>query len=321
MTFTDETRIEKLEEFPSRTDFDASFAPVQPTTRLHAEAAEVLNGTVVERTRVVLKDRLIRYPAMIAIQQEAEWLFHEPRRVRARGLVVSSKAGNGKSSLAQAIHRRLSGLRGESLSGVLTISIAGVRDARAVYGRIMEELGSPARVSHRMSDREMVVTRLLRAVDCRLMILDEVQDVLLGTEREQRRALEAIKFLMNELSLPILAFGTERAADGFSSDAHLAARFAERSLPRWKPDDTLANFLGTYERFLPLPEPSELGSAEKVEFLSKIGNGVLDAIVQRVQNAALHAIASGAPRVTLALLEQATSRPGPCPIGQSERSR
>jgi len=63
--------------------------------------------------------------------------------------------------------------------------MSGVRDARSVYGRIMEALGSPARISHRLSDRELLVQRLLRDADCRLLILDEVQDIVLGSEREQ----------------------------------------------------------------------------------------------------------------------------------------
>ena len=176
---------------------------------------------------------------------------------------------------------------------------------------------SPARISHRLSDREMLVTRLLALVHCRLLILDETQDLLHGGENEQRRTLQAIKFLMNELRLPVLAFGTEQAAQGFSSDPHLAARFTEIPLPLWRPDKTLANFLATYERFLPLRKPSNLAASDKVALLAKVGGGVLDSIVQRVQNAALMAIASGSEQITLELLKSAAARPEACPLSRT----
>jgi len=189
--------------------------------------------------------------------------------------------------------------------------MSGVRDARSVYGRIMEALGSPARISHRLSDRELLVQRLLRDADCRLLILDEVQDIVLGSEREQLRALEGIKLLMNELRMPILALGTDQADKGFRSDGHLAARFTAYHLPGWSADTTLADFLVTYERFLPLKKPSNLGSPDKVKALAKIG-GVIGRIVARVQNAAMAAIVDGTECITKDLLLKAVSRPGTC---------
>lgn len=278
----------------------------------------VLTSSLDARARVIIKDRLIRYPAMVSVMAQADWLFSETRRMRARGLVVCANAGNGKSSLAQAISRRFKSEGDTDSPCALMISMSGVRDARTVYGRLLEALGSPARISHRLSDREMLVTRLLKAVNCRLLILDEVQDLLLGSERDQRRALEAIKFLMNELRLPILAFGTDTAAKGFNSDPHLAARFTDVALPLWKPDNTLANFLATYERFLPLMKASNLAAPDKVALLAKIGRGVLDTIVQRVQNAALMAIIDGSEQITRSLLEKATTRPESCLLDKTK---
>src|SRR3546814_434691 len=160
----------------------------------------------------------------------------------------SSDVCSSDLSLANLIHRQFQGYDDPDLPCVVQISISGIRDARSLYGRILEELGSPARISHRLSDRELLVQRLLRDVDCRLLILDEVQDVLLGSEREQQRALEGIKLLMNELRLPVIAFGTGKAGQGFNADPHLQARFSQLTLPLWKADNTLANFLAAYER-------------------------------------------------------------------------
>lgn len=321
MSNNDDTNVGRADFAPDLgvPQFPTSASPA-PMGRLHPEAEAVLQATPAVRAQVIIKDRMIRYPALAAVEAQADWLFKEVRRKRARGLVVSARAGNGKSSLAEAISRRFKPTEDHGNPCALMISMSGARDARTVYGRIMEELGSPARISHRLSDREMLVTRLLKIVKCRLLILDEVQDLLLGSERDQQRALEAIKFLMNELRLPVLAFGTEKAVQGFSSDAHLKARFAEVDLPLWKADDTLANFLATYERFLPLKKFSNLASPDKVAVLAKVGGGVLDTIIQRIQNAALMAIADGSEQITKSLLERAATRPAICLLGKPHGS-
>lgn len=284
-----------------------------PLGRLLPGVQALLDAPVAERARIILRDHVISYPALATVREQARWMFSQDPSVRASGLVVSASPGNGKTSLALSIQRSLRGVDGCGPTTIL-ISMAGVRDARTVYGRILERLGSPARVSHRLSDREVLVTRLLRATRCRLLILDEVQDLLLGSEREQRRALEAVKLLMNELRLPVLAFGTQEAAQGFSSDAHLAARFTSYVLPAWQANDVLANFLVTWERMLPLRNPSGLGDAEVVGYLAKVSNGVLDVILKRVQNAALLALADGSERITLALLKKAEMRPALCSL-------
>lgn len=292
--------------------FSAEAEPDEVISRLHPAAERMLDAPMHDRTAMIIEDKTVFYPALQYIINEAEWMIHEPRQTRARGLVVCASRGNGKTSLAKLIHERYQGYDSPDLPCALRISMSGVRDARSVYGRIMEGLGSPARISHRLSDRELLVQRLLRDVDCRLLILDEVQDILLGSEREQQRALEGIKFLMNELSLPILAFGTEKAGHGFSSDPHLHARFSQYTMPTWQADNTLANFLATYERVLPLRKPSNLASKDKLALLAKIGDGVLGKIVTRIQNAALAAIADGSESITLDLLKKSVSRPACC---------
>lgn len=294
----------------SSTEVAIDMPDPSPTgSHVHPSIAELLAAPDHIRVKAIIEDRRVLYPALKQVVNEAEWMIFEPRQTRARGLVVCADRGNGKTSLAHLIHQRYCDYDRSDTPCVLKISMSGTRDARSVYGRIMEALGSPARISHRLSDRELLVQRLLRDANCKMVILDEVQDILQGSEREQLRALEGIKLLMNELMVNILAFGTDRAAHGFRSDPHLAARFVEFTMPSWKADAVLANFLATYERLLPLRKPSNLCAQDKVVALAKFGNGVLGTIVERVKNAALAAIANGSECISRELIVSAVGRP------------
>lgn len=244
----------------------------------------------------------------------------EPSHTRAYGLIVCTQAGNGKTTIAELLHRRHGDYDRQDQPCAVRASMAGVRDARSLYGRIMEELGSPARITHRVSDRELLVQRLLRDIGCRLLVLDEVQDILLGNAREQARALEGIKLLMNELKLPVLALGTRQAEQGFQADQHLAARFKTLHIPLWKVDQTLSNFLATYERALPLRERSDLPSKDAMSLLIELSHGVLDVIMSRIKNAALAAIVDGSEKITLDHLRNAEFRPSVCTLRPTQKA-
>lgn len=292
--------------------------PAPAHGRLHATIAAILDAPLRQRALAILQDRVIQYPKFKEILQQAHWMFLEPPTIRARGLIVQADCNNGKTALAYLMDRRFQPQDGGAGPCAISISMSGVRDARTVYGRILEKLGGPVLVSHRLSDREPVVLSLLEKTNCRLLILDEVQDLTFGSEKDQQRVLQSIKTIMNALRLPVLALGTSKAGHWFRSDPHLAARFGETHLPVWKADRSLAAFLATYERYLPLKEASNLHEREKVAFLAKTGEGKLGAIVARVQNAALMALEQGEESITLAHLQAAEFRPGKLLIESKE---
>ena len=58
------------------------------------------------------------------------------------------------------------------------------------------------------------------------MIVDEVHHLLAGSVREQRQSLNQLKFLSNELRMPVVALGTSEALYAMQADpqiAHLAS--------------------------------------------------------------------------------------------------
>lgn len=257
------------------------------------------------RIRFILRDRVVMHRQFTRLANYIAWTVREPVRTRARGLVVRGSTGSGKTTLSAYIAQRYprpTELLPTATPFAIMISITGARNARTVYGRILEALGGPVAVHHRLPDREQIVTRLLTKTHCRLMVLDEMQDILAGTDREQRRVLDGVKYLMNELKLPIVATGTKELAEVFAADKHLAARFTTLELTNWKDNDELLDLLGAFERILPLRRPSRLTSPNAVKAILEASDGILDHIVRCVKLAAVRGIASGDERVTVEAL-------------------
>lgn len=285
------------------------------TTMTHLAPSVVpqLDLPKAERARRMLLERFIGHERLIPIIDHIAFLCLQPPQTRASGLVVSGRPGSGKTMLATAIHRRFPPQPATevkpSTMPVLTISMTGAREAKTLYNRMLTALEVPDALSYAGSDRERMALKTCAAAGVRLLLVDEIQDILTSTARQQRIALDTIKFLMNELHLPIVALGTAEAPKAMQLDEHLNARFRYRELPVWKQDGYLVNFLDALEASLPLAKPSLLSSMPMMAAILRLSGGVLDRIVKTICYAAAHAVETGDECITVTLLERADVEP------------
>lgn len=265
-----------------------------------------------QRVAALRHERYIEHRRLHLVLDEVEFLLASPRRTRAAGLVVSAPQGSGKTMLAQVVERRhgikaAPGPDGRQTYRAVGISMTNARDARTLFNRILDRLGAPASASVRYSDRESQVVRLLGEFGTRLLVVDELQDILTSTARQQRLALDAIKFLMNEAALPVLALGTDKAKEALLVDRHLAARFRPLTLPVWTFDNDLRDFLSALEPLLPLRLPSNLSSPTTMKVLAEASHGVLLTMCQIIENAAIYAVIEQTECIDAALIKRAAS--------------
>jgi hypothetical protein len=266
-----------------------------------------------ERAQLMLADRFIVHDRLKPIMEHIEFLRFASVASRASGLVVYGSPGSGKTMLSRAIARRFPPESATATSAatrpVLAISMTGAREAKTLYNRILAALDCPLCANSTGADRERLVLRLCRAASVKLLVVDEIQDVLTSTPRQQRIALDTIKFLMNELAVPILALGTLEAKAAMEVDEHLNARFQYRELPRWKADGLLANFLNALEPRLPLKRRSCLSAPTLMKALIEVSSGMLDMIVKTTSYAAAHAVEQSIEQITPDLILHAATTP------------
>ena len=138
---------------------------------------------------------------------------------------------------------------------------------------------------------------LLRTVGAKMIILDEVNGMLAGTYRQQRIFLNAIRFLANDLRVPLVCAGTDLARQALLTDAQLAERFEAFHLKPWKNDAAFAGLLKSLGHILPLREPSDLtGPATKAR-VHALTSGVTARIFRLIETAAEAAVHSGRERL------------------------
>jgi len=89
-----------------------------------------------------------------------------------------------------------------------------------------------------------------------MLIMTRFTHVLAGPTLRQRSFLNVIKFLGNELQIPIVVAGTHDAFNAIQTDPQLANRFEPAPLPRWTMNEGYLRLFASFEVGLELEQAS-----------------------------------------------------------------
>ena len=131
-----------------------------------------------------------------------------------------------------------------------------------------------------------------------MLIIDEIHHILAGVMTKQRAFLNVIKYLGNELQIPIVGVGTQDAFRAIQTDLQLSNRFDRVILPRWSNDDEFLNLLCTFEMAIPLKNPSNFADEPAVvDLIYSMSEGYLGEVSRIMVAASIYAIDSSAEKI------------------------
>ena len=228
-------------------------------------------------------------------------------------LLIYGATGMGKTKILRKFERRhpakLCQTSGVTLRPVVVAQIPPEPVERDLYREMLASLQAPALAGGSLAREKDVCRALLRSAGVRMIVLDEVNGMLVGTHRQQRIFLNALRFLANDLKVPLVCAGTDLARQALLTDAQLAERFEAFPLKPWSDGPTFARLLKSLASILPLRGPSDLESAAVRERILALTDGVTARIFRLIETAAVTAIRSG--KGTLDLREFRWRRPHP----------
>jgi DNA polymerase III delta prime subunit len=262
------------------------------------------------RIRRIQSDMWISYSRAEAALAAMEDLLTYPKRTRMPNLLIVGPTNNGKTMIVEKFRRdhpsvsASATLNGFASVPVLKVQMPAGPDEAKFFGAVLEELGFPHMLSDRGSKRQDAAMRLLRNTQVSILIIDEVHNLLSGTRLQQRRLLNLLRWLGNELQIPLVAVGTAEALHAIHSDDQLANRFEPLGLPAWRTGREIQQLLKTLEAVLPLRLPSQLSRSSLASKIVSAAEGILGEILSVVRRAAIAAVKSGEEAISDRLIDE-----------------
>jgi type II secretory pathway predicted ATPase ExeA len=276
---------------------------------LHASTRRYLEDSDDARIRRIRTDRWITYERAETALGALHDVLQFPKRTRMPNLLLVGPTNNGKTMIIDKFRRAYPVVEanrtaeGSAIVPVIKIQMAPGPDERRFFGAILDAVNLPYLPTESIAKRQDSAMRLLRSSRVDLLIIDEIHNLLSGTRPQQRRLLNLLRWLGNELQIPLVGVGTNDALHAIQSDDQLANRFTPIGLPPWREEDTYRKLLATLEAVLPLKRPSDLARGEISGRILTASEGILGEIIALVTAAAVAAIRSGEERITPKLLD------------------
>ncbi|MEO8713650.1 MAG: TniB family NTP-binding protein [Acetobacteraceae bacterium] len=276
-----------------------------PAARLQAE--EPAEARVLR----IRTDRWIAYARADAALAAMEDLLAFPKRMRMPNLLLVGPTNNGKTMIVEKFRRAHPTIAAsETAAGVAAVPVLRLQmpagpDEGRFFGAILDAAGLPFGARDRIAAKQDAAVRVMRTTGTRLLVIDELHNLLSGSAMQQRRLLNLLRWLGNELQIPLVGVGTAEALRAIRSDDQLVNRFQPFALPVWTDDDEYRRLLTTLEAVLPLRKPSRLAEPVMAGRILSAAEGVLGEIIAIVVGAAVLAVDTGAEAICARMIEDA----------------
>jgi len=268
---------------------------------LDQRTQDIIEGSEEERIVWVLQPRWIGYTKAHDALNRLEWLMRYPPTHRMPNLLLVGHTNNGKTCIVHHFAERYPPtppLDGEVRQmPVIVMQMPPVPDENRLYEEVLDQLKAPYRSRLPTGQKLFQVRTLLQDSKVRMLIIDEVHHLLAGRLEQQRILLNTLKFLGNDLQIPLVGVGTVDALRAIQTDPQLANRFRPLALPKWTLDDDYRRLLASFERLLPLRRPSQLHHRDLATELLALSEGTIGDLATVLNLATEAAIRSGQERI------------------------
>lgn len=221
-------------------------------------ACKALALSVEERENFMNRDHWVKYACADNILNDLKKLLQGDRVERMPCRMIYGETNNGKSRIVKRFKKLNPPV--ETAEGlvvhVLLPQDIGEASVRGLYNRIIDAFGFPNNPADSPEKLEFRAYKLLVRYKVRVLLLDEFNAVAQDTPVKQRKFMEKLKALSNNLQISIVGAGTREAFNATRLDKQFSNRFEPVPVDIWSEGDEWTRLLMSFEKLLPLPEQS-----------------------------------------------------------------
>ncbi|ACO03729.1 MAG TPA: AAA family ATPase [Persephonella sp.] len=277
-------------------DFDKEYLKF-----LEKKTKEKLYASDKIRINYIKSEKFVYYPKAKRIIEKLNNLMNEPPRSRMPNLLLVGESNNGKTSIIKKFHDLNPPIEEIEAAQIPVVMVQAPPrpDIKALYNYIFMSLNIEVRKSETLSLQEEKIVYFFKVFKVRMLIIDEIHNILSGNFSKQREFMNAIKNLSNILKIPIVLAGIIEAVNAVSTDKQISSRFRPVYLERWSFNKNYIGLLLSLEKTLPLRKPSYIH--KNMQLANKIltySEGLIGEIVEIVNLMAINAIKTGKEKIS-----------------------
>jgi hypothetical protein len=254
-----------------------------------------------ERIAWIRMDRWLGFPKAENVRTTLDTMLRYPPRTRMPCLLIYGQTGMGKSRIVERFEagnpRGFNDTTETATIPVVAVQLPPQPTDGEFYGEVLETLGAGFAGRGDVQRARQLTRRIMGQVGARMLILDEINHMLACTPRQQRVFLNTLRYLANDLQIPIVCTGNHEARAALLTDAALAERFDAVELVRWQNDEPFRLLMVTFAAILPLRKRSQLEEERCRTAILDLSDGNTGRIFRLVETLAVRAIENGAERI------------------------
>jgi len=240
-------------------------------------------------------------------------LMDFPRKSRMPNILILSPTNNGKTMIIKRFMRfYLPTTRKRDRDGyceyekvpVLYLQMPSAPDLKRFYALILYSVGLGVPSVARIAELESIALKVVSDLKIQMLVIDELHNILAGRSDNQREFLNLLRFLGNELRIPIVALGTKDAYLAIRNDDQLENRFEPFILPAWKYDKEYLSLLSSFSKILLLKHPVNLTEPILAKKILEMSDGKIGEISTIIKKAIIWALRYRCERLTDDVLDR-----------------
>lgn len=259
-----------------------------------------------ERIYFIQKDKWIDYPNANKIFSKIEDIYNAPKSIRSRGMLLYGDSNNGKSAILKRFYRKYAKDEYVDEDGdlihlmpIVYVVAEASSDESVMFTEILSSMNIPLNHKEKVSKKKEEAVYYLNLMRTKLIIIDEIQNVLHGPHNKMAQLITSLKTLNNKTGIPIILAGTQDAMSAISIDNQTKSRFKPYELPLWNNDENFLRFIATMEAMLPLKRASNIyKDYELLSYLHGLSKGCIGEAIDILKDASVYAIRTKSECIT-----------------------
>lgn len=205
----------------------------------------------------------VPYPRGEELLQMMQTLLESPSSHRPECRLIYGDSNVGKTSIAIEFAIRANGAPPNPNGGVnvpvLCVETPANASLNMFYSLLLRPFKMP-RVARTLDEKMLMAFDRLPALGVKMIVVDEIHNVLNGKHDKRKEFLAGLKSLTNQLQIPMVLIGTDPARTAIQTDPQLGNRFVPVHLAGWRVDKEYGRFINTVFEYWGLDAKELIGT-------------------------------------------------------------